>query len=79
MTTPLITNAELAALETEYKLAQRAAVDSPDNPSLQSEADRCRKVYENRRETAEQQFPGGLVPTALPAKRMGGRVPTRRR
>ncbi len=27
----------------------------------------------------ETKFPGGLVPTALPAKRMGGRVRTRRR
>jgi superfamily II DNA/RNA helicase len=31
-------------------------------------------------ETADPtQFPGGLVPTALPAKRMGGRLRTRRR
>ena len=50
-----ITDADLELLEREYKQAERAAVDAPDDPSLQSEADRCRKVYENRRETAKQQ------------------------
>ena len=51
----IITEDDLKLLEREYKQAERAAVDAPDDPSLRLEADRCRKVYENRRETAKRQ------------------------
>ena len=49
-----ITNAELDALERDYKRAERASVDSPDDATLRDEAKRLRIVYENRRDTARR-------------------------
>ncbi len=58
----------------------RAALGVPDRTDEQHEAGRVAMGPPSTQESADEtKFPGGLVPTALPAKRMGGRVRTRRR
>ena len=55
MTTPLITDAELAALGRQYHRAEMARVKSPDDAALEAESVRCSKVYANRLFEAKRQ------------------------